>query len=167
MLKRTLYINGLETKAVIDPESKLSEFLREQMHLTGTKVGCNKGECGACSVILDGKVVRACITKMKNVREDAEIITIEGVGSRDNLHPLQLAWMVHGGAQCGFCTPGFIVSAVALLEENINPTREEVRDWFQKHRNLCRCTGYKPLVDAVMDRKAGLCPFVCGKQKLP
>ncbi len=151
MLKRTLFINGVETRAVIDPESKLSDFLREQLHLTGTKVGCNKGECGACSVILDGKVVRSCITKMKNVKEDAEIITIEGVGSRDNLHPLQLSWMVHGGAQCGFCTPGFIVSAVGLLEENINPTREEVRDWFQKHRNLCRCTGYKPLVDAVMD----------------
>ena len=151
MLKKTLLINGVEIRAVVDPNATLAEFLREQMHLVGTKVGCNKGECGACSVILDGKVIRSCITKMKNVKEDSEIITVEGVGTRDNLHPVQLAWMVHGGAQCGFCTPGFIVSAVALLEENINPTREEVRDWFQKHRNLCRCTGYKPLTDAVMD----------------
>ena len=151
MLKKTLLINGVEIRAVVDPNTTLAEFLREQMYLTGTKIGCNKGECGACSVILDGKVVRSCITRMKNVKEDSEIITVEGVGTRDNLHPVQLAWMVHGGAQCGFCTPGFVVSAVALLEENINPTREEVRDWFQKHRNLCRCTGYKPLTDAVMD----------------
>ena len=84
------------------------------MLLTGTKVGCGKGECGACSVILDGKVVRSCITKMKRVPDEAEIITIEGVGDQNHLHPLQLAWMIHGAAQCGFCTPGFIVSAKAI-----------------------------------------------------
>ena len=151
MLKKTFFINGVETRVVADPKSMLSDLLRNQLHLTGTKVGCSKGECGACSVILNGKVVRSCITKMKNVKEDSEIITIEGVGTRENLHPVQLAWMVHGAAQCGFCTPGFIVSSAALLEENINPTREEARNWFQKHRNLCRCTGYKPIVDAVMD----------------
>jgi aldehyde oxidoreductase len=151
MIKKTLFINGVETRAVVDPNSSLADFLRKQMYLTGTKVGCNKGECGACSVILDGKVIRSCITKMKNVKEDSEIITIEGVGTRDNLHPVQLAWMIHGAAQCGFCSPGFIVSSVALLEQNNNPTRQEVRAWFQKHRNLCRCTGYKPLVDSVMD----------------
>lgn len=151
MQKKTLIINGAKTTLVVEPDAKLSDVLRKQLGLTGTKVGCGTGECGSCSVILNGKVVRSCITRMKRVEEYSEIITIEGVGSKDNLHPLQITWMVHGGAQCGFCTPGFIVSAKALLEENNNPTREEVRDWFQKNKNLCRCTGYKPLVDAVMD----------------
>ncbi|MFA9466117.1 MAG: molybdopterin-dependent aldehyde oxidoreductase [Velocimicrobium sp.] len=151
MLKKTLIINGMKTTLVAEPEAKLSDVLRKQLGLTGTKVGCGIGECGSCSVILNGKVVKSCITKMKKIQEYSEIITIEGVGNKDSLHPLQITWMVHGGAQCGFCTPGFIVSASALLEENNSPTREEVRDWFQKHRNVCRCTGYKPLVDAVMD----------------
>ncbi|AOT71462.1 molybdopterin-dependent aldehyde oxidoreductase [Geosporobacter ferrireducens] len=151
MLKKTVIINGIKRMVVVDPEATLAQLLRKQMCLTGTKVGCGKGECGTCSVIMDGKVVRSCIVKMKRVPDEAEIITIEGVGTEENLHPLQLAWMVHGGAQCGFCTPGFIVSAKALLDQNVNPTREDVRNWFQKNRNLCRCTGYKPLVDAVMD----------------
>ena len=151
MLKKTLYINGVENRIVVDPEVTLADALRKQFFLTGTKVGCGKGECGTCTVIMDGKVVRSCIVKMKRVPDDAQIITIEGVGTRNSLHPLQLAWMIHGGAQCGFCTPGFIVSAKALLDQNTNPTREEVRDWFQKNRNVCRCTGYKPLVDAVID----------------
>lgn len=151
MLKKTLIINGIERTVIASSEVTLAEVLRRQMHLTGTKVGCGKGECGACSVIMDGKVVRSCIVRMKRVPDEAEIITIEGVGTEDNLHPLQLAWMIHGAAQCGFCTPGFIVSAKALLDQNVDPTRDEVRDWFQKNRNICRCTGYKPLVDAVMD----------------
>jgi aldehyde oxidoreductase len=150
MLKKFLVINGIRKMVIADPEATLADVLRKQLLLTGTKVGCGKGECGACSVILDGKVVKACITRMKRVKDDAEIITVEGVGTVKDLHPVQIAWMVHGAAQCGFCTPGFIVSSKALLDENINPTREEVRDWFQKHRNVCRCTGYKPLVDAVM-----------------
>ena len=83
-----------------------------------------------------------------SVPDDGRVDTIEGIGTPENLHPLQVAWMNHGGAQCGFCSPGFIVSAKALLDENPAPTREEVRDWFQKHHNVCRCTGYKPLVDA-------------------
>jgi aldehyde oxidoreductase len=87
---------------------------------------------------------------MKSVKDFSSITTIEGIGTTNHLHPLQLAWIVHGGVQCGFCSPGFIVSAKALLDENANPTREEVRAWFQKNRNACRCTGYKPLVDAVM-----------------
>ena len=151
MLKKTLFINGEEKRVVADPEATLAEVLRKQFLLTGTKVGCGKGECGACTVILDGKATRSCIVKMKRVPDDAQIITIEGVGTRECLHPLQLAWMIHGGAQCGFCTPGFIVSAKALLDQNLNPTREEVRDWFQKNKNVCRCTGYEPLVNAVMD----------------
>lgn len=151
MEKKNLILNGIKRTVIDEPEALLSDVLRKQMLLTGTKVGCGKGECGACSVILNGKVVRSCITKMKRVPDESQIITIEGVGDEKNLHPLQLSWMAHGAAQCGFCTPGFIVSAKALLDENNNPTREEVRNWFQKNRNVCRCTGYKPIVDAVMD----------------
>ncbi|NMM61229.1 molybdopterin-dependent oxidoreductase [Clostridium sp. P21] len=151
MLKKTLFVNGVKRTIIANPEASLSDVIRKQVLLTGTKVGCGKGECGACSVILDGKVVRSCITRIKRVRDEAEIITIEGVGDHNHLHPLQLAWMIHGAAQCGFCTPGFIVSAKVLLEHNSNPTREDVRAWFQKNRNVCRCTGYKPLVDAVME----------------
>jgi len=151
MIKKILNVNGVERMAIAEPDATLADVLREQLFLTGTKVGCNKGECGACSVIMNGKVIRSCITRMKQVPEGAAITTIEGVGTPQSLHALQLAWIVHNGAQCGFCTPGFIVSAKALLDENKKPTREEVRDWFQKHRNACRCTGYKPCVDAVMD----------------
>ena len=151
VLRKELVVNGRAVTVVADPEARLSDVLRKQLGLTGTKVGCGNGQCGACSVILNKKVIRSCTKKMKTVPEGAEITTIEGIGSQDKLHPLQLAWMVHGGAQCGFCTPGFIVSAKGLLDENQNPTRQEVRDWFQKHRNACRCTGYVPLVNAVMD----------------
>ena len=151
MINKLFQVNSLPRKVVVDPEASLAEVIRDQLKLTGTKVGCGQGQCGSCSVIMDGRVVRSCVTKMKKVPDGAQIQTIEGVGTPDNLHPLQLAWTVHGGAQCGFCSPGFIVSAKALLEENPGPTRGEVRDWFQKHRNACRCTGYKPLVDAVMD----------------
>ena len=87
---------------------------------------------------------------MKNIKDNSEIITIEGIGTPFNLHPLQKAWIRYGGVQCGFCSPGFIVSSYALLQKNPNPTREEVREWFQKNKNVCRCTGYKPLVDSVM-----------------
>lgn len=151
MIKKKLVVNGVKRLVIVDAEATLAELLRKQLGLTGTKVGCGKGECGSCSVIMDGKVVKSCIVKMKKVPDEANIITIEGVGTQENLHPLQLAWMVHGGAQCGFCTPGFIVSAKVLLDQNPNPTRQDVREWFQKNNNLCRCTGYKPLVDAVMD----------------
>ncbi len=120
------------------------------MGLTGVKVGCGTGVCGACSVILNGEVVRACTKKMKRVAEFSEITTIEGIGTPQHLHPLQQAWITYGGAQCGFCSPGFIVSAYGLLAENPTPTREDVRTWFKDHHNICRCTGYKPLVDAVM-----------------
>ena len=132
-------------------EDSLADVLRGQLGLTGTKIGCGQGQCGCCNVILDHKLVRSCVTKMSKVPDRAEVITIEGVGTADALHPLQLAWIVHGGAQCGFCSPGFIVSSKALLAENPNPTRDQVRDWFQTHRNACRCTGYKQLVDAVLD----------------
>ncbi len=151
MINKHFIVNGIPRNLVVDPEATLADVLRGQLLLTGVKVGCGEGQCGACSVILDGKVVRSCAYKMRRLPDGASVTTIEGVGSPDCLHPLQLAWAAHGGAQCGFCTPGFIVSAKQLLEENKKPSRDDVRDWFQKHRNVCRCTGYKPLVDAVMD----------------
>ncbi|GFK92182.1 Aldehyde oxidoreductase [Fundidesulfovibrio magnetotacticus] len=151
MIKRSLVLNGKPQTVVTDQEETLANVLRKQLKLTGTKVGCGEGQCGACNVIVNGKLTRSCVTKFKRVADGAEIWTIEGIGQPGNLHPLQLAWMVHGGAQCGFCSPGFIVSAKALLDATPNPTRTEVREWFQKNRNACRCTGYKPLVDAVMD----------------
>jgi aldehyde oxidoreductase len=151
MTKRViLNINGVSRPVYADPEDSLASVLRDQLGLTGTKVGCHAGQCGACSVLLDGKVVRSCITKMGRVRDNASVVTIEGIGTPDDLHPLQVAWINYGGVQCGFCSPGFIVSAKGLLDENPRPTRAEVRAWFQKHHNVCRCTGYKPLIDAVM-----------------
>jgi aldehyde oxidoreductase len=152
--KTTLLVNGVERQFFFNPaEDSLAETLR-RYGLTGVKVGCNAGQCGACSIIVDGNVVRSCMKKMKDVAEGAVIETIEGLGTASNLHPLQQAWITYGGVQCGFCSPGFIMSAKALLDTNISPTREEVRAWFFKHRNICRCTGYKPLVDCVMEAAA-------------
>ena len=150
MIKKFVNINGAKTTLVVDPETMLVDVLRGQLHLTGTKVGCGKAQCGACSVIMNGKVIMSCATRMKRVPDEAIITTIEGIGAPGNLHALQLAWVKYGAAQCGFCAPGFIISAKALLDENLSPTREEVRNWFQKHKNVCRCNGYKPAIDAVM-----------------
>lgn len=151
MKKMHLTINGVQRVLVVDPEASLARVLREQLLLTGCKIGCEAGQCGACTIVLNGKAVRSCIYKMSRVADYSVIETIEGLGTPDCLHPLQVAWMAHGCAQCGFCSPGFIMSAKVLLEENPDPSREQVRRWFQVHRNVCRCTGYKPLVDAVMD----------------
>ncbi|MDR3364691.1 MAG: molybdopterin-dependent oxidoreductase [Clostridiales Family XIII bacterium] len=144
-----LTINGVERFLLCSPDDVLSEALRRHGFL-GVKVGCGTGVCGACTIILNGKVVRCCNTKMSKVEDHSEILTIEGLGIPQSLHPLQQAWVTYGAAQCGFCSPGFIVSAYGLLLENPAPSREEVRDWFRAHRNICRCTGYKPIVDAVM-----------------
>ncbi len=151
MIKKEIVVNGIAKRLVVNGEDSLATVLRANLGLTGTKVGCSEGQCGACSVLVDGKVTRSCATKMQRLADGAQITTIEGIGTPGNLHPLQMAWMAHGGAQCGFCSPGFIVSAKGLLDGNSRPTRTDVRDWFQKHRNACRCTGYKQLVDAVMD----------------
>ena len=150
MIKKTLIINGITRSLLVNEDDTLASVLRERLLLTGCKIGCGEGHCGACNVIMDGKVTRSCIVKMKRVRDNAEITTIEGVGTISDMHPLQVAWMAYGCAQCGFCSPGFIISAKVLLDNNPSPTREEVRNWFDKNRNLCRCTGYKPLIDAVM-----------------
>jgi aldehyde oxidoreductase len=150
LTRLSLTINGVERPVVCDPEKDNLAVVIRRLGLTGTKIGCGTGVCGACSVLLNGKVIRSCTKKMKTVPEYSEILTIEGIGTPQHLHPLQQAWMTHGAAQCGFCSPGFIVSAYGLLAEYPAPTREEVRDWFKKHQNICRCTGYRPLVDAVM-----------------
>ncbi|GHV56187.1 aldehyde oxidoreductase [Synergistales bacterium] len=149
-VKRIL-INGIPKRIVADPNITLLEVIREQQKMTGTKRGCNCGQCGVCNVILNDKVVRSCITKWKNVPEESQICTIEGVGTVTAPHAIQLAFIVNGAIQCGFCTPGFIMIAKHLLDHNPNPTREDVREAFQKNFMTCRCTGYVQITDAVMD----------------
>lgn len=149
--KMTLHINGADRMFICDPEKdSLADVLR-RLGLTGTKVGCGTGLCGSCSVILDGKVIRSCTKKIRSIEEYSDVTTVEGIGAPNFLHPIQVALMHAGAVQCGFCMPGFVVSTYQLLKENPSPTREDVRDWFQKHRNICRCTGYKQIVNAVMN----------------
>jgi aldehyde oxidoreductase len=151
MQKKLIKVNGIPKTLIVDPEASLADVLREQMGMTGTKVGCGTAHCGACSVIMDGKLVRSCVTKMKKVEDGTSITTVEGIGTPDNLHPIQAALVAHGAPQCGFCMSGFVVSTKALLDEDPSPSREDVRAWYQKYNNACRCNGYKPVVDAVMD----------------
>lgn len=150
-VRKGMYIiNGAERIVMSEYETDTLASVLRRIGLTSVKVGCGTGQCGTCTVLVNGDPVRACIKKFRDIPEHTRIETLEGIGTASNLHPLQRAWITYGGVQCGFCTPGFIMSAKGLLDKNLNPTREEVRDWFTKHNNLCRCTGYKPLVDAVM-----------------
>jgi aldehyde oxidoreductase len=151
---KTLVVNGITQSVIVDPETNLVDVVRDQLGLTGTKVSCDTGHCGACSVLVDGKVKLACITKMRQVPDGAVITTVEGVGTPMELHPIQSALAAHGAAQCGFCTPGFVVSAKGLLDTDPDPDRDTVRQWFTRRHNACRCTGYRPIVDAVMDAAA-------------
>jgi len=144
----TLMING-KKYTVKDQEQSLSlmDYLRENQFLNGVKNGCNKGLCGSCTVIMNDKAVRSCKTKMSDI-DEASVITIEGMEKADGtLHPLQQAFMDAGAVQCGFCTPGMIMSAYALLQRNPSPDRQQIRKALQG--NLCRCTGYQQIVDAV------------------
>lgn len=148
-------LNGQETEFLCAPHESLLEVLRDELHLTGTKEGCNNGNCGACSVILNGRLVNACLVMAAEV-EGAEITTIEGLAptdpetlSIDRLHPLQQKFLEHAALQCGVCTPGFLVASKALLDRNPNPTEQEVRLWLAG--NLCRCTGYDKIVRAILD----------------
>jgi aldehyde oxidoreductase len=156
MEKKILNVNGVDRTLIVDPEKNLAQVLRDQLLLTGCKLCCSEGQCGTCTVIVDGAATRACMIPIGEVEPGAKISTIESLGTPDNLHPLQVAWMANGSAQCGICTPGFLMSAKVLLDTNKNPTREEVRTWFDINKNACRCTGYKPLVDSVMDAAAVL-----------
>lgn len=139
-------LNHNSVSAIIEPNLRLLDLLRNQFNLTGTKEGCSIGECGACTVILNGKAVNSCLV-LAGQCGGAEIITIEGIEKDGKLHPLQENFLKSGAVQCGFCTPGMIMSAYALLLENPNPTEEEIKDAIAG--NLCRCTGYKQIIDAV------------------
>lgn len=144
-------INGEEVDFLCEARQSLLEVLRETLGLTGAKEGCNNGNCGACNVILDGVLVNSCLVLAVEI-EGREVITIEGIAPPGALHPLQLKFLEHAALQCGVCTPGFIVSAKALLDKNPNPTEHEVRLWLAG--NLCRCTGYDKIIRAVLDAAA-------------
>ena len=139
-------INGEPLEIVCEPRESLLEVLRDTLHLTGAKEGCNNGNCGACNVILDGRLVNSCCVLAVEVK-DGEITTIEGLATAEGLHPVQEAFLEGAALQCGICTPGFIVSTKSLLDKNPNPTETEIRYWLAG--NLCRCTGYDKIVRAV------------------
>ncbi|MEL0185400.1 MAG: (2Fe-2S)-binding protein [Hyphomicrobiales bacterium] len=144
-------INGDESDFLCDSNETLLSVIRNQLRLTGTKEGCSTGDCGACSVMLDGRLVCSCLTLA--VEAEGKVIeTIEGMSEDGNLHILQRKFIEHAALQCGICTPGFLIAAKALLERNPNPTETEVRYWLAG--NLCRCTGYHKIVEAVMDAAA-------------
>jgi carbon-monoxide dehydrogenase small subunit len=144
----TAKINGQAMAFLCEPRQSVLEVLRETLNLTGAKEGCNNGNCGACNIILNGVLVNSCLVLAVEL-EGAEVTTIEGVALADGLHPLQKKFLEHAALQCGICTPGFIVSAKALLDKNPDPTEQEVRLWLAG--NLCRCTGYDKIVRAVLD----------------
>ena len=148
---RTTTINGDSAEFLCDTEQTLLDVLRDELRLTGSKEGCASGDCGACSVTLDGRLVCACLVLAAEV-EGREVTTIEGMASGDQLHPLQQKFLDHAALQCGVCTPGFLVAAKALLDRNPDPTETEVRYWLAG--NLCRCTGYDKIVRAVLDTAA-------------
>ncbi|HSD41686.1 MAG TPA: (2Fe-2S)-binding protein [Burkholderiales bacterium] len=142
-------INGERHELALEPYRSLLDVLRNEVGLTGTKKGCDVGDCGACTVLLDGKPVNSCLVLGVEVA-GCDIVTIEGLQpDPERLHPLQESFMKHGGAQCGFCTPGFVMMAKALLDENPNPTEEEIR--FGIAGNICRCTGYTRIVTAIQE----------------
>jgi carbon-monoxide dehydrogenase small subunit len=142
-----LTVNGEEYEAVVAPNRTLLEVLRDDLHLTGTKEGCGEGACGTCTVLLDGKPVRSCLTLAVEV-QGREITTIEGLAPMGELHPVQRAFVEYGAIQCGFCSPGMILTAKALLDENPNPTEQEARQAISG--NVCRCTGYAKIIEAML-----------------
>ena len=143
----TLKVNGNDYKMTVDTRMTLIEAIRDEIGLTGTKEGCGVGECGTCTVLMDGKPIYSCIMLAVEA-EGKEILTIEGLADSDGLHPIQKSFIDHGAVQCGFCTPGMILTAKALLDENPNPTEEDVRKAISG--NLCRCTGYSKIIEAIM-----------------
>lgn len=141
-------INGDEVEFLCEPRQSLLEVLRDVLRLTGSKEGCNNGNCGACNVLLDGRLVNSCLVLGAEI-DGRSVATIEGVASKEGLHPLQKAFLENAALQCGICTPGFIVAAKALLDKKTKPSEAEVRHWLAG--NLCRCTGYDKIVRAVLD----------------
>ena len=144
-------INGDPVEFLCDTEQTLLDVLRDELHLTGSKEGCASGDCGACSVTLDGRLVCSCLVLGAEI-DGAKIETIEGLGRGEKLHPLQQKFLEHAALQCGICTPGVLVAAKSLLEKHPDPTETEVRYWLAG--NLCRCTGYDKIIRAVMDAAA-------------
>jgi aerobic-type carbon monoxide dehydrogenase small subunit (CoxS/CutS family) len=142
----TLRVNGEPRTVAADPHHTLLEVLREELGLTGTKHGCELGECGACTVLVDGVPVLSCLT-LPALVGDAAVTTVEGLAAKDALHPLQIAFAEEGAAQCGYCTPGMLVTAKALLDAKPRPTRDEIADAISG--NLCRCTGYTAIYEAI------------------
>jgi carbon-monoxide dehydrogenase small subunit len=143
----TVTVNGTRHARSIEPRLLLSDFLRHELGLTGTHVGCEHGSCGACTVLFDGQPARSCL--MFAVQTNGhEVMTVEALGTPEHLHPIQQAFWEAHGAQCGFCTPGFLMTLVPFLEENPDPTEQEIREAISGH--LCRCTGYQHIVDAVL-----------------
>jgi len=142
-----LKVNGESRKLDVFPMSRLLDVLREQLQLTGTKEGCGEGECGACTVVLDGRIVNSCLVPAAQAN-GTEITTIEGVAQNDQLHAVQQAFIQHGGAQCGICTPGMVLAAVDLLKRNPQPTEADIRNGLAG--NLCRCTGYMKIFESVV-----------------
>ncbi|HUX86990.1 MAG TPA: (2Fe-2S)-binding protein [Chloroflexota bacterium] len=143
----TLRINGQDYDIFVEGRTRLLDAIREQCDLTGVKEGCSTGDCGACTVLADGKPIASCMT-FAMAGQGKELTTIEGIAQNGHLHPLQEEFIEHGGLQCGICTPGMILSAMALLEENPTPTTDEIR--FALAGNLCRCTGYQKIIEAVI-----------------
>jgi aerobic carbon-monoxide dehydrogenase small subunit len=145
-------INGQRASLLADPMERLLDVLRQQLHLTGTKEGCGEGECGACTVFINGEIVNSCLVPVAQV-EGANITTIEGIASENQLHAVQQAFIDFGGAQCGICTPGMVMAAVDLLQRNPNPTETDIRNGLAG--NLCRCTGYMKIFEAVVQACQG------------
>jgi carbon-monoxide dehydrogenase small subunit len=150
-------VNGVEHELDVEPRLLLVHALRDNLNLTGTHVGCDTSNCGACTVHIDGNAVKSC-TVLAVQADGAEITTIEGLGSEDNLHPMQEAFWNDHGLQCGYCTPGMIMTAAAFLQDNPNPTEQEVRRALDG--NLCRCTGYHNIVRAVLDAAKSKSPAI-------
>jgi aerobic-type carbon monoxide dehydrogenase small subunit (CoxS/CutS family) len=142
-----LKVNGKSYHLDVEPDVSLLEVLRNKLFITSPKVGCNTGECGSCSVLLDGLLIKSCITNAMTA-SGKEVLTVEGLGKPGDLDPIQRAFYEHYASQCGFCTPGMIIAAKALLDHHANPTRQEVKEGLSG--NLCRCTGYVKIIDAVM-----------------
>ena len=139
-------VNGIEETARVQANQTLLAFLRDTLNLTGAKEGCNEGECGACMVLMDGKAVNSCLALAAEAN-GREILTIEGIGDAKNLHPLQASFLKHHAVQCGFCSPGMIITALALLNENADPTAAEIKSALAG--NLCRCTGYEQIIESI------------------
>jgi aerobic carbon-monoxide dehydrogenase small subunit len=146
-------VNGDQVEFLCEPDQTLLDVLRDELQLTGSKEGCGSGDCGACSVMLDDRLVCSCLVLAPEV-EGRSVETIEGMANGEQLHPLQEKFLEHAALQCGICTPGFLIAAKALLERNPDPSETEVRYWLAG--NLCRCTGYDKIVRAVMDTAADL-----------